>query len=262
VAHSKQFSNRPKEAILEELGSVKDLLNSFEDSIEDILARHPQPAADIPLLSDVVASATTAASDPLPPPAAAAAPGTSGQEPSANSEREPSANREREPSATSEREPSASREREPSATREREPSAPSEREPPATREHLPVGAPPPPAATGPDGGGGGGDSGAEEAPAAAGGSVIAVDLDHADVEELEQLVFSDDGPALAGASASAAPPAPRRQPGAAARTQRALEQLPHLVDDVIDAHIPRLRAELLARLRALIEFADEQQEQT
>lgn len=227
MAHSKQFSNRPKEAILAELGSVKDLLNSFEDSIEDILARHPQPAADIPLLSDVVASATTAASDPLPPPAAAAAPGTSGQEPS--------------------------------ATREREPSAPSEREPPATREHLPVGAPPPPAATGPDGGG---DSGAEEAPAAAGGSVIAVDLDHADVEELEQLVFSDDGPALAGASASAAPPAPRRQPGAAARTQRALEQLPHLVDDVIDAHIPRLRAELLARLRALIEFADEQQEQT
>jgi len=251
VAHSKQFSNRPKEAILAELGSVKDLLNSFEDSIEDILARHPQPAADIPLLSDVVASATTAASDPLPPPAAAAAPGTSGQEPSAN--------REREPSATSEREPSATREREPSATREREPSAPSEREPPATREHLPVGAPSPPAATGPDGGG---DSGAEEAPAAAGGSVIDVDLDDADVEELEQLVFSDDGPALAGASASAAPPAPRRQPGAAARTQRALEQLPHLVDDVIDAHIPRLRAELLARLRALIEFADEQQEQT
>ena len=259
MAHSKQFSNRPKEAILAELGSVKDLLNSFEDSIEDILARHPQPAADIPLLSDVVASATTAASDPLPPPAAAAAPGTSGQEPSATSEREPSANREREPSANREREPSATREREPSATREREPSAPSEREPPATREHLPVGAPPPPAATGPDGGG---DSGAEEAPAAAGGSVIAVDLDHADVEELEQLVFSDDGPALAGASASAAPPAPRRQPGAAARTQRALEQLPHLVDDVIDAHIPRLRAELLARLRALIEFADEQQEQT
>ncbi len=250
MAHSKQFSSRPKEAILDELGSVKDLLNSFEDSIEDILARHPQPAADIPLLSDVVASATTAASDPLPPPAAAAAPGTSEREPSASREREPSANREREPSANSEREPSA--------PREREPSAPSDREPPATRVHLPVGAPPPPAATGPDGGG---DSGAEEAPAAAGGSVIAVDLDHADVEELEQLVFSDDGPALAGASASAAPPAPRRQPGAAAQAQRALDQLPHLVDDVIDAHIPRLRAELLARLRALIEFADEQQEQ-
>ena len=181
MVRSKQFSDRPKEAILDELGSVKDLLNSFEDTIEDILARHPQPAADIPLLSDVVASATTAAYGPLPPTAA----------------------------------------------------------------------PPSSAATDPD-------SGAHAVPAAVGGSVIAVDLDRADVEELEQLVFSDDGPALA--SASAAPPAaPSRLPGAAARTQRALDQLPHLVDDVIDAHIPRLRAELLARLRALIEFADEPQ---
>lgn len=201
MAHSKQFSDRPPEAILDELGSVKDLLNRFDDNIEDILSRRPQPDIDIPLLSDVVPDpdGEAAASGPAPV----------------------------------------------TAAHEHLKAAP-----PATDRLAVLAAPAPDDEPGDEPG----DDPVDEPADAPGDVPPIVDLTSADIEELEQLVFSDDGPSLPGAGQSrAAPPAT----GGTAPLG-ALELLPHLVDDVIDAHIPRLKAELLTRLRALIEHADEQ----
>jgi hypothetical protein len=65
VNRNTHFSGQPKEAIMEELESVKDLLHSFENNIQTILASQPDPTHDIPMLDDVVGAPAAVAAEPV-----------------------------------------------------------------------------------------------------------------------------------------------------------------------------------------------------
>ena len=188
VNRSKQSSVQQKEVVEKELDAVKDLLQSFEHSIGNILDNPPATSIDIPLLDDVVGAATAVAGTVAP---------------------------------------------------QSESIAP---------QNKPL---PPPT------------------------DAIALQLEDADLEELEELVFADQDrsqiqtvtasllPSLEklGAELDLLPGGGKGMSNAAstetsppaAELQRELGQL---VDDVIEQHLPAIKSDLLLRLQALLRDQD------